>query len=377
MQRLAGFLATITRYPSTDRMIRSAVHQIAEAVDAEVCAILEDGDLVVGLGFPVDDPPTGDLRLAAVGDLQVVEVVGLGPAHAFGLPVALKAPSDLVVARSGESFHADERHLIRAMSQVLELAVSLRSSADRERDLRVSAQRYAEELGEANERLEEALQVKGDLIAMTSHELRTPLTSMLGFSSLLMRSWRRFDDDDRDRYLEILHHHGNRLLRLIDDMLVTAQIDSGHVSVRFRDVALGPVVAEIMDGHVWSDVERGDSSPSPVRVDVDHLEQMVANLVDNARKYGEPPVRVDVRDLGDDVVLVVSDAGDGIDPAFAPRLFERFSQASTGDRRESTGVGLGLSIVSSLAELNAATVGHERRDGRNCFDISFPRIRHS
>jgi two-component system sensor histidine kinase MtrB len=110
---------------------------------------------------------------------------------------------------------------------------------------------------------------------------------------------------------------------------------------------------------------------SPIAV-VHAVERVVANLVLNALRHGEPPVRV--RDRGDGCVsLLVEDCGRGVDPAFVPRLFDRFSRGARRRAIGTCGAGLGLAIARSYAEAIGADLSYEPRRPRGArFALSFP-----
>lgn len=220
----------------------------------------------------------------------------------------------------------------------------------------------------------EAAMLQRELIARVSHELRTPLTSILGFVHLLRTDRHRLPEEDIDRYLDVVRRQGQRLERLVADLLWSSRIEQGRVQAQPTRLALTTAVeealaslAEVLHSTVEIDVDAVE-----VVMDGDQLQQVLVNLLDNAESYGAPPVRIEAHRAGQQAVLVVSDAGRGIPPRFEGELFGRFSQASTGDRRTSTGLGLGLAICRSLVEANHGSISYARRGGRTCFEIRLP-----
>jgi signal transduction histidine kinase len=112
------------------------------------------------------------------------------------------------------------------------------------------------------------------------------------------------------------------------------------------------------------------------RVDPLHLRQVIDDLLVNAATYGDGPIEVAI--TGDDatVRLRIRDHGPGIDVAFLPRLFQPFAQASTGDRRTARGLGLGLSIVHGLVEVNGGSISYRTPDGPGAeFIVALPAAR--
>lgn len=372
MQQLTGFLMSVGGTRDVEDVMVGAAHRIAEAVGSDVCAILSDGKIVV-VGFPEGEVPTDALYRIADGEADELEVPGIGTVPATRVEAKLAVPRTVLLARRGEEFHADERALVRAMIQVLELALQLRGAAERERRLRQAVELQAEEVREVNQELEGAVQMKRDLVSMTSHELRTPLIAMLGFARLMKDGWEDFEDEERDEYLTILVRHGQRMLRLVEDLLTAGRLEDDRVEAAIETVSVSDVVDETLRDLGAREVELRRVEDDVALVDPDHLSQMVANLVDNARKYGAPPVEVVVSSDAETVLVEVTDAGRGVPEEFVPVLFDRFTQASTGFRREGTGVGLGLAIVTGLAARNGASVAYGREGGRTRFVLELPR----
>lgn len=220
----------------------------------------------------------------------------------------------------------------------------------------------------------ETAMLQRELIARVSHELRTPLTSILGFVHLLRTERHRLPETDVDRYLGVIRRQGERLERLVADLLWSSRIDQGRLRVHPTRVLLATAVAEAVSS--LEDVLRStcevDVGTIDVVVDRDQFQQVLVNLLTNAESYGAPPVRIQAHRDGRWAVLVVSDAGSGIPHRFEGELFGRFSQVSTGDRRTSSGLGLGLAICRSLVEANHGTISYDRRDSRTCFEVRLP-----
>jgi signal transduction histidine kinase len=212
------------------------------------------------------------------------------------------------------------------------------------------------ELVDANSRLVEAGRIKDDFLAVVSHELRTPLTVIMGMAD--MASEETSPDSGARQYLDRIDHNARRMGDLVEDLLLTAQIDAGKLETRPQTVplkaALEGLAADLnktVNGDIDVDVATGDN----VLVDPSHLERMISNLVTNAEKYGSPPIRIQARIEDRQAVIQVIDSGPGVPEHQVPALFERFEQGTSGRRRTSSGVGLGLSIVRELAEINGGS----------------------
>lgn len=218
------------------------------------------------------------------------------------------------------------------------------------------------ELEQAVHDLEQASQAKDDFLAVVSHEFRTPLTVIQGFASTVLNVVPGELHPTTTDALVRIERHARRLDGLVGDLLTTAQLANGVVVARPDVVELDEVlrdVRELDDTGLVVDAEVGLLA----LVDRRHLDTMVANLLGNAAKYGAPPTSLTVRSVGTDVELAVQDAGCGVPAHLHDTLFDRFTQAEHGTTRSVSGVGLGLSIVRQLAELNGGSVRHEVPDG--------------
>jgi signal transduction histidine kinase len=205
------------------------------------------------------------------------------------------------------------------------------------------------------------------LIATASHELRTPLTSIVGFADTLVEHWDRFDEPRRLEFLRIIGTQGRRLSTVVDDTLMQSRLDAGSLTVTDEPY---PVVTAIIDAVQLARVEgveiRCDTSLVAIG-NAEHLTQIVLNFLTNAMKYGAPPIIVDVREIasGARVEVRVIDHGDGVDPAFTERLFERFTRGPGTDAKP--GTGLGMSIVRGLAAANGGRAWYERDGDTSVF----------
>ncbi len=238
------------------------------------------------------------------------------------------------------------------------IASNLRAERD---ELAAATERLAarsRELAEANRQLRAAREVQDEFIAITNHELRTPLTAILGYTTTLERRWDALTDDARRRSVEMVALQSRRLHELVDDVLTVSAASAGVLDVRPQPLELAPVVAEAVE---VADLDVEVDCPAGVWVHADpkRLNQVLVNLLSNARKYGSAPWRLSAAADGGHVTLVVADHGPGVPPEFVPHLFERFTQASRGASRVAEGSGLGLAIVKDLVHAQGGTVWYE------------------
>ncbi|SON54098.1 Alkaline phosphatase synthesis sensor protein PhoR [Hartmannibacter diazotrophicus] len=203
--------------------------------------------------------------------------------------------------------------------------------------------------------------MRADFIANASHELRTPLASLTGFVQTLLGPARN-DEVNRERFLKIMLEQGERMARLIDDLLSLSRIEmKSHVRPD-TVIDIGEIVQHSVNALLPLAKSSGTSilvhatdRPAMVRGDWDELVQVMHNLIENALKYGRAGGTVDVsirfEDGGDGqpgVAVSVKDDGPGIDAAHIPRLTERFYRVDVSRSRAQKGTGLGLAIVKHI-----------------------------
>ena len=205
--------------------------------------------------------------------------------------------------------------------------------------------------------------VKDEIIAVVNHELRTPLASVVGFAELLLA--REFPEDQRRRFLTSIVQEGHRLASLVDDLLDLQRLTGGgdpltfeaclpHALLERAAATLGPDPACPIVVDVSPDLP-------PVRADASRIQQILSNLLGNARKYSPSggTITLTAAEVDGAVEIAITDQGLGIPADAVPRLFERFSRVDNSDRREIRGTGLGLAIVKSLVEAHGGRVWAE------------------
>jgi signal transduction histidine kinase len=202
-------------------------------------------------------------------------------------------------------------------------------------------------------------QRQAQFLAAVSHELRTPLTSIISFSELL-RGEASSLSPDGVRFLGIIERNADRLLRLIDDVLMLNRIEAGGLPLDLTDVSLPDLAAEAVKSAAPAAARSGvtvhlDTGDGPlVQADPRRLAQVLDNLIGNAVKFSHVDglVRVRLRYTDGTWRIDVSDTGIGIPPEEAARLFGPFMRASNARIAGLPGTGLGLVIVKMLVEMH-------------------------
>jgi PAS domain S-box-containing protein len=230
-----------------------------------------------------------------------------------------------------------------------------------------------------DERALEAM--RQDLVATVSHELRTPLAAIYGAAMTLQRSDVELEGDLRARLLQIVVEESDRLGNIVNDLLLASQLDRGnlHVSIQACDaVTLAEGVLEAARAHVSDGVELSLSKPAKVpkvAADPGQLQQVLANLVDNAVKYspGGGRVTVTLEQRADQLRFSVSDPGLGIPAAEQRRIFEKFYRLDPDMNHGIGGTGLGLYICRELVRRVGGRIWVESQEGKgSTFFVELP-----
>lgn len=228
----------------------------------------------------------------------------------------------------------------------------------------------------ARQEADDARHIKNDFVSMVSHELRTPLTSIAGFAQTLSSDWTRLSKPEIEEFLGYIAKQANYLGDLVEDVLVIPRLEAGRLRFTSDVFDLGEMIGEVAQ-MLFSTSGGGEAAvsiPHGVRVQADakRVQQVIRNLLENARKYGGDQVLVEGLTHGEQYVVVVSDNGPGVPDGATNTIFEHFEQISKGDSRSSSGIGLGLPIARSLARAMGGDVWYERRfptGSRFCFSL--------
>jgi PAS domain S-box-containing protein len=211
--------------------------------------------------------------------------------------------------------------------------------------------------------------MKDELVSTVSHELRTPLASLRGFTELMLK--RTFTPDKQREFLSIIHDESLRLTALINDFLDLQRIEAGQQTYDFADLALPPLLREVVavfnsgDGQHYLRIDVPDSLPL-VRIDTSRLQQVLTNLLSNAIKFSPHggTVTVGASVEGDMLKVWVKDQGIGIPPEAQQNLFSKFFRVDNQDTRSIGGTGLGLALVKEIVKAHSGRVWVESTVGK-------------
>ena len=215
-----------------------------------------------------------------------------------------------------------------------------------------------EKLREAEHRVHEQ-RVKDEFIATVSHELRTPLTSIKASLEILKSNACDGVEGQADALIEIAHKNSERLLLLINDILDISKIESEKMGYRMTSIPLQEFLeSAIRDNKSYGEKYQVEFTlgevPDGIEIyaDPDRMMQVMSNLMSNAAKFSPPKSKVEIYALrdGNRTRICIKDYGYGIPQEFHARIFDKFTQADSSDRRQMSGTGLGLNISKGIVE---------------------------
>lgn len=216
-------------------------------------------------------------------------------------------------------------------------------------------------------------------VADASHELRTPLASIRGYAELTRRG-REEPGPDTRHALGRIESEATRMTGLVEDLLLLARLDAGRpLTDGDTETDLAPLVVDAVSDaraagpdHHWR--LRLPDEPAPVRGDPARIQQVLVNLLANARTHtpAGTTVTADVSRETTAVRLRIEDDGPGIPPALLPHVFERFARGDASRSRAAGSTGLGLAIVQAVVTAHGGQVGVRSEPGRTCFEVLLP-----
>jgi two-component system phosphate regulon sensor histidine kinase PhoR len=218
--------------------------------------------------------------------------------------------------------------------------------------------------------------MKKDFVLNVSHELRTPLTAIKGYAETIEET-----DTENLKYLEIIKRHTNRLINIVEDLLVLSELEEKGSTSEREAIHLESVIDQVLKMFEGKLAEKKlnvslklQENLPPLQGDFLRMEQVLINLVDNAIKYtenGQITISLGIRDGS--IELKVKDTGIGIPAEHLPRIFERFYTVDKSHSRRLGGTGLGLSIVKHIVLLHGGTIEVESMPGTgSTFTVRYP-----
>ena len=343
---------------------RLVVQALAGRVASEI-----DADRVISLVYPAvsETELVGVILLSQPLDDVTAVLRDLRNRWLLATGIALLFSGALGLVLSG-AVARPVRRLIEAAGAVAE------GEFDRQVPVRSRDElgRLSQVFNDMTRRLRAARQMQTDFVANVSHELRTPLTAVKGTVETL-RDGAVDDPAVRDRFLATVESETDRLIRLVNDLLLLSRADSEALNLQLGEVDLAELipltVEKLLPAAERHGVEikvRVDAGCPAVWVDRDRIEQVLFNLLDNAVKYSQPEniiIAGAQRDpVGTWVVVEVADQGVGIPASELPFVGRRFYRADKARSRTRGGSGLGLAIARALVEAHGGELWLESQE---------------
>ncbi len=236
----------------------------------------------------------------------------------------------------------------------------------------LSSQMLESKVQDRTKRLESALEevqkiskTKSEFISSVSHELRTPLTSIKGYASILMTGKvGQIPEGVRDR-LDKINRHSDNLVKLINDLLDIARIESGRVEMKLVPHDLESIVNNVHDLLTPQMKEKKlqweahiDPQTPMIKIDVAQIDRAFINLVSNAIKFTPEngTISIRIRPEEDQVLCEVADTGIGISGEDLPKLFQEFFRSENAIKQNIKGTGLGLTLVKNIIEAHQGKI---------------------
>ena len=386
-QQMAEFLSVVTSYPDEQSAQASAIERIVESVEAEVGAIVRDGELVISIGWPMSEIPTQAIIEASVGQHAELEVPGLGACEVTCFPLDDSETTLLLGRYRSERFGAQELNLVRGMARVLALGLKTMRLVRSERLLRTQTEQQAAELEAAQsesfqhslshmstkaaverraleEQLRQAqkMEAVGRLAGGIAHDFNN-LLMVIQTSAFLLKSELEAASIPTTDVAEIMDA-GDRAARLVRQLLTFSRKEVAHPEILDMNEQVS-VMGDLLKRSIGVGIElllELCEGTAFVSIDPAHLDQIVMNLAINGRDAMDGEGTLSIRTekvtldheaagslpAGDYMRLEVADSGCGMEPELIDKIFEPFF--TTKEQGRGTGLGLATvyGIVSSL-----------------------------
>jgi signal transduction histidine kinase len=358
-----------------DELLSVLLPRIRDILSADTCAVLlldeESNELVARAAIGIEEEVEAGVRIplgkgfagkvAAEGRPRVIDVDEYpiwnpilrqkGIKSMLGVPLLVN-DTGLGVLHVGSltprEFTRDEVELLQIVSERVAIAI---------------------ERARVHEQMVQLDQLKLNFVAIASHELRTPATSVYGVLRTLAERGPELTEDMREELIHVGVEQGERLRRLLEELLDLSRLDARAIDVQPRPIVLRTALCDIVRGAlpVTEGVELDVPEDLAAVVDPLVLDRVVTNLVVNAARYGAPPVRIEAWQRDRHLRVAVEDAGPGVPKELEERLFDRFARGRT-----QSGHGLGLAIARAYAQAHGGDLFYNPHDRGARFELVIP-----
>jgi two-component system phosphate regulon sensor histidine kinase PhoR len=230
------------------------------------------------------------------------------------------------------------------------------------------------------------MEIKNDFISNVTHELKTPVATV-SVALEALKNFNALDDPQKTKeYLDIAQRELNRLTLMTDKILKTSVYEGQGIKIKYETIQFDDLIDEILSSmKLVFDKKQTQvrfekiGSEFTMQGSLEHLTNVMYNLIDNALKYGreESSLKIELESLPGELLLKVRDSGMGIPQEYQKKIFEKFFRVPSGDVHNIKGYGLGLSYVSSVIEGHDGKITVESTPGvGSCFIIRLPKLAH-
>ncbi|MGX1928891.1 sensor histidine kinase [Flagellimonas sp. 2504JD4-2] len=204
-------------------------------------------------------------------------------------------------------------------------------------------------------------EIKNDLISNITHEFKTPIATVTTAIEGIRNFNQQNDKVKTEKYLDISNQQMQKLHQMVEKLLETATLDNDKLIINKEPCDLKKILAQLVEKYQMITSEKEllfstNISDIQVKVDPFHFENAVANLIDNAIKYGGNQIQVNLNSLMDQVEIIVADNGGNISPTQRDRIFEKFYRIPKGNRHDVKGFGIGLFYSKKIIEKHGGTL---------------------
>lgn len=232
-------------------------------------------------------------------------------------------------------------------------------------DVKTDVLKWAEDTEKQIQSLRSLEEYRKNFVGNVSHELKTPIFSIQGYLHTLIEGG-LYDENINMKYIERAAQNADRLQNIVEDLEGIAKLESGKLKLNVQPFNIRALVNEVfqdfnitaLESNVSLTFKEGANNPFIVEGDRDMIRQVLINLITNTIKYGKDEGRTEVAfyDMGNNVLIEVSDDGIGIDKKHINHLFDRFYRVDPSRSRMLGGSGLGLAIVKHIVEAHQQTI---------------------
>ena len=219
------------------------------------------------------------------------------------------------------------------------------------------------------ERLELSFNKQSQFISDVSHELRTPISVISGYAGLLDR-WGKDDIETCNKSIQAIKNETKNMNELVSKLLYITKADTGKINIKKTKINVQELINEIIEETKIIEVGRNIYSSSNevcyIEADISNIKELIRIFIDNAIKYTNKDGKIDIFSLKDNgkIHINVKDNGIGISKEEQENIFDRFYRVDKSRNKETGGVGLGLAIAKSIANINGAEIKLESELGK-------------